>query len=192
MNSVGLREKSEKIPDAPIFKEGTAQDLYSWMLRIKSKLIVNHDRYPLNENKALEDRFGDPFQRNTERRNYANLRQTNKPFNEFIATFFKYAIEAGILEADQMYDLQNKISNKMQSAVSTYKPDTLQGFVKKLQFVDKNIQQLEGLLPIELPKGDCFNCDPKPRKLAAYREVLAIRPTKDNLEVINKEEVPPL
>ena len=91
---------------------------------------------------TLDQRFGDPFRKQTARDKYRQLRQGHKEFAVFIAEFYEYSMQAEIPMGDQIYDLRDKLSFELKQEVLRYRPNTLADFVNEIQFANRNLTQL--------------------------------------------------
>ena len=90
--------------------------------------------------KTLNNRWGDPLREQTAYQDYHRLKQSYKPFREFIGDFQTYATEAKISESQQLRDLRFKLSYEMQQAVANHMPEELDSFITHLHVIAANLE----------------------------------------------------
>lgn len=93
------------------------------------------DATPQSVLKALDMRFADPQAKKTARTSYMQLIQGNKSFPEFLGLFQRYAVRAGIPEAQQIDDLLEKCTPSIQQASFGFEFDSLRKLIEHLHRV---------------------------------------------------------
>lgn len=88
---------------------------------------------------ALNDRFADPAAERTARQNYTKLYQGQKEFAAFLGLFQKYAAIAQIPESQQIDDLRDKLSPRVQDHIASYHPSSLRELISTLHVTTRNL-----------------------------------------------------
>lgn len=90
---------------------------------------------------ALNDRYADPVAERTARRNYTKLYQGSKEFASFLGEFQKYAAMAKIPENQQLDDLREKVTPKVQEAIAAFVTTDFRELIGRLHEVTRNLNQ---------------------------------------------------
>lgn len=98
--------------------------------------------------KYLELAFGDPDERGTAQRELHKLRQTNRPFSEYLADFRRIADRTEYDEEAKRAALLSGLSNEIQTALITVDLSrSLEETVATLQKIDNKIRALSARIP---------------------------------------------